>query len=191
MVNYPYPAIFEGYEKKRESMRLLAHKLYVKAFDLEPCRLLDVGCGEGFWAMFFHEWGFDVSGFDVEAAYIEAGRRKYPELDLELCRAEDDLPYLQYSFDVVFVRAISHFYARDLGPARAVLANLHRYAAEDGMLLISAYTRGDGGQYPATFGDVIHTHHPKSAFELLVSEAGWTPWRTLTYGNYLQIGARP
>src|SRR5689334_15460967 len=50
------------------------------------CRVLDVGCGRGGTAQWFHEhrWG-DVVGLDIDAESIAYARRTYPGIEFHAC----------------------------------------------------------------------------------------------------------
>jgi len=189
-----YPAVFEGYEAKREELRAWLRKYYVRGFSLSPpCRILDAGCGEGFWAELFREEGFDVVGVDLEPAYVAEGRRKYPELDLRVADIEGELPFPRIpigSFDVVFVRAVSHLYAPSLRGAVLALGNLRDYLVPGGLLLLSAYTDGSGEAKKGAFGDYYLWHHAPAAIQIAVEEAGYTVDAVTRSGKYLHIGAR-
>jgi SAM-dependent methyltransferase len=182
--------VFEGYETQRERLRRWARQHYIRAFDLTPCRMLDAGCGEGFWGALFADDGFDVCGFDREPAYIETGRKKYPQLELYQSRIEDDLPWPEASFPLIFCRAISHYYAPDLAGAVVALRNMRRYLAPGGLLLVSAYTDGSGLTQPGQFDGYMLTHHSPQDIHATVTRAGFDLWRTKMVGNYVQIGAR-
>jgi 2-polyprenyl-3-methyl-5-hydroxy-6-metoxy-1,4-benzoquinol methylase len=54
-------------------------------------RLLDVGCGSGFWAGHFLKQGFGVVGVDPSAQGIELARQSYPQARFERTLATDDL----------------------------------------------------------------------------------------------------
>lgn len=186
----PYPAIFAGYERSRAALAGWTRRRYIRAFDLTPCRMLDAGCGEGFWGSLFAAEGFTVYGFDREQAYITAGRAKYPALYLDVATIEDDLPYLEASFPLIFCRTISHFYAPTLDGAEVALRNVKRYLAPGGTLLVSAYSDGSGESKPGQFEGYLLHHHPFEAISEMVSAAGYGIWRQTRHGNYLAIGAR-
>ncbi len=184
-----YPAVFETYEEKREHLTRWAKTYYVDEFGLQPCRMLEAGCAEGFWADVFASLGFDAHGFDIEEEYIEAGREKYPRVDLRVADAAGDLPYDLESFPLVFVRGMSCFYAYRLTNMRLILINLLRYVAPDGLLLIGAYSDGSGEKKPGAY-DGSAWHHPHSDFVAAAQLVG-TVAHSSSKGNYCQVGIRP
>ncbi|MBF8289626.1 MAG: class SAM-dependent methyltransferase [Chloroflexi bacterium] len=172
-----------GYEGRRDHWLAWARRHYVEAFDLSPGRLLDVGCGDGFWTSIFAELGFHATGVDLSAGGIEAARSRYPGTEFVVADADEPLPFEAGSFDVIFCRAISHFGESDLEAPRvtSLVPRLMTLLAPAGVLLASYHTTRDGG--------VVHgrTYHPISALVRLL-EHGGDPWRVELVGNYVQIG---
>ena len=65
--------------------------------------ILDMGCGEGDTAaLLTRKFGFKATGIDASRKLIEAGKKKYPELDLLPMEAEF-LDFESRSFDAVFM----------------------------------------------------------------------------------------
>ena len=172
-----------GYEERRAHWLAWARWHYVDAFDLPPGRLLDVGCGDGFWTSIFRELGFEATGVDLSAGGIEAARSRYPGIPFLVADADEALPFEPGSFDVIFCRAISHFGEPDLEAPRvtALIPRLMALLAPGGVLLASYHTTREGG--------TVHgrTYHPVSALVRLL-EHGGEPWRVELVGNYVQIG---
>ncbi len=172
-----------GYEERRDHWLAWARRHYVEAFDLPPGRLLDVGCGDGFWTSVFHELGFEATGVDLSPGGIEAARSRYPGIPFLVADADQALPFEPGSFDVIFCRAISHFGEPDLEAPRvtSLIPRLMALLAPGGVLLASYHTARDGG--------TVHgrTYHPVSALVRLL-EHGGDPWRVELVGNYVQIG---
>jgi SAM-dependent methyltransferase len=171
-----------GYEERRGHWLAWARRHYVDAFGLAPGRLLDVGCGDGFWASLFQELGFAATGVDLSAGGIEAARSRYPGIPFLVADADEALPFAPGSFDVVFCRAISHFGEADL--ETSLIPRLMTLLAPGGVLLASYNTTRDGS--------VVHgrTLHPVSALVRLL-EHGGDPYRVELVGNYVQIGVVP
>lgn len=172
-----------GYEDRRNHWLAWARRHYVDAFDLRPGRLLDVGCGDGFWTSIFRDLGFEATGVDLSPGGIDAARSKYPGIRFLVADADEPLPFEVGSFDVIFCRAISHFGAPDLDTPRvtSLIPRLMALLAPAGTLLASYHTTRDGG--------VVHgrTYHPVSALVRLL-EHGGDPYRVEVIGNYVQIG---
>lgn len=174
-----------GYEERRDHWLAWARRHYVEAFDLPPGRLLDVGCGDGFWTSIFRELGFEATGVDVSPGGIAAARSKYSASTFLVADADEPLPFEAGSFDVIFCRAISHFGEPDLEITRvtSLIPRLMALIAPGGVLLAAYHTVRDGG--------TVHgrTYHPVSALVRLL-EHGGDPYRVELVGNYVQIGVR-
>jgi 2-polyprenyl-3-methyl-5-hydroxy-6-metoxy-1,4-benzoquinol methylase len=54
------------------------------ANEIEPCRLLEVGCGNGRDSLFFSSAGFDVVAADYSAAAVELSRTRSEESGIKL-----------------------------------------------------------------------------------------------------------
>jgi SAM-dependent methyltransferase len=173
-----------GYEDRRDHWLAWARRHYADAFGLPRGRLLDVGCGDGFWTSVFAELGFSASGIDQSPGGIAAAQSRYPGIPFLVVDADEPLPFEAGSFDVVFCRAISHFGAPDLEDPRvtSLVTRLMTLLAPDGVLLASYHTTRDGA---VTHG---RTHHPASALVRLL-EHGGDPYRVELVGNYVQVGA--
>lgn len=175
-----------GYEERRATWLAWARRHYVDAFGLTPGRLLDVGCGDGFWTSIFRELGFEATGVDLSPGGISTARERYPGIPFLVADADEALPFEPGSFDVVFCRAISHFGEADLEAPRvtALVPRLMTLLAPGGVLLASYNTTRDGS--------VVHgrTLHPMSALVRLL-EHGGDPYRVELVGNYVQIGVIP
>lgn len=65
-------------------------------------RVLDAGCGEGFYlGSLATRLGWDAHGVDLSAAAIEAAAKRYPTCSWVVANADRRLPYLDGSFDLV------------------------------------------------------------------------------------------
>ena len=174
-----------GYESQRETWKAWVADHYVREFDLQPGeRLLDVGCGDGFWTGLFAEAGLVATGMDLSPGGIEIARHAHPGVEFVVGNAEE-LPFADESFEIVFCRAISHLSRRDLatpGSAR-LLSGMTRVLRPGGLLLISYYTRRDGGGTPE------HAWHRVSDLLKLVEPAA-DPFQVDVVGHYVQIGAQ-
>ncbi|MEM9049059.1 MAG: class I SAM-dependent methyltransferase [Pseudomonadota bacterium] len=126
---------------------LLAEHLhrYFTALDLCAGRkVLDIACGEGYGAALMALNGAAaVTGIDIDAATIERARRVYslPRLRFETGDAQQPLALATGSVDLVTCfETIEHVVAQE-----ALLAELARILAPDGVLLISTPDRERAG----------------------------------------------
>lgn len=75
----------------------------------EPARLLDLGCGLGIQAEFWHGRGFRVTGLDHDAALLVHARQRAEAARLPIRFHEgraDRLPFADESFDIVYANSI-------------------------------------------------------------------------------------
>lgn len=175
-----------GYEAFRPYWREWVRHHYVEAFALRPYeRVLDIPCGDGFWASLLDELGFDVSGVDLSRGGIEAAKRNHPRIPFAVGDAEQELPFAEASFDVVFSRGITHLHRADLftDASFQMARNLMRYVRPGGLLLVSYYTKRDGSQVSR------HAQHPVSDLVRLFEAAG-DVFKVEVVDHYVQIGVQ-
>lgn len=107
---------------------------------LGPRTVLDAGCGTGRVAVELARRGIDVVGVDIDPGMLDVARRKAPELtwvEHDLCSVD-----LGRRFDVV-VAAGNVMIFLTPGTARAVVANLARHLAPEGLLVAGFQLSGD------------------------------------------------
>jgi SAM-dependent methyltransferase len=175
-----------GYAKQRAMWGRWVRRHYIRSFALKRGeRLLDIPCGDGFWASLFSRQGLRVSGADISEGGIEAARRRYPGIDFRVGDAEGRLPYAAGEFDVVFSRGITHLHRENLWRERTLrmARNLMDLVAPTGLLLVSYHTRRDRS------GSNTHAFHPVSDLVKLFEGVG-DPYRVEVVDDYVQIGVQ-
>jgi SAM-dependent methyltransferase len=101
-------------------------------------RVLDVGCGEGHFAVALTRSGAEVVGVDVAEEPLRRARARHPNLDVRLAEPEAPLPIEDASFDVVWAgETIEH-----VADTAGWLSELRRVLRSGGMVLLS--TPGHG-----------------------------------------------
>lgn len=103
-------------------------------------RVLDVGCGNGFWAGRLAAMGFQVTGIDLSPTGIEAAHAAFPGVRFEVLEAAGDLCERlgEKPFDVVLsLEVVEHLY----GPMEWALA-CFRALKPGGRLICSAPYHG-------------------------------------------------
>jgi ubiquinone/menaquinone biosynthesis C-methylase UbiE len=168
--------LFRG---RRRSYRALLAATGVRYGD----RVLDVGCGPGYFARMLAEAtgpGGSVVGIDAAPEMTEyAGRRARR---LTNCRfqpgAAEAIPFADGAFDVVVSSLMMHHLPAD-ARARAVREML-RVLRPGGTLLLADYRAGDGvlGRLHASLGPVREMQRRVSPLEPLVAQAGFTELRS-------------
>jgi SAM-dependent methyltransferase len=175
-----------GYERQRGMWTRWVRQHYISSFGLKRGqRLLDIPCGDGFWASLFAQRGLRVSGVDISEGGVEVARRRYPGIDFRVGNAEGPLPYEPGEFDVVFSRGISHLHREDLGTESTgrMAHTLMSLVSPKGLLLVSLHTRRDHS------GSEVHVFHPVSALVELFESVG-DPYRVEVVDDYVQIGVQ-
>jgi 2-polyprenyl-3-methyl-5-hydroxy-6-metoxy-1,4-benzoquinol methylase len=103
-------------------------------------RVLDVGCGEGVFAVELVRAGAQVVGIDVAEQPLSRARARNPELDLDLRLVDADGPWplADASFDVVWAgETIEH-----VADTAAWLSEVRRVLRPGGRLLLSTPDHG-------------------------------------------------
>ncbi|HEX3910545.1 MAG TPA: class I SAM-dependent methyltransferase [Solirubrobacteraceae bacterium] len=106
--------------------------------NVEPLRVLDVGCGEGQLTAAVAQAGFQVLGLDVAQEPLRRARERHPELELRLVEPEGQWPLPDAGFDVVWAgETIEHVL-----DTAAWLSQVRRVLAPGGSLLLSTPAHG-------------------------------------------------
>ncbi|MGA2320076.1 MAG: class I SAM-dependent methyltransferase [Solirubrobacteraceae bacterium] len=101
-------------------------------------RVLDMGCGEGWFASELAGAGALVLGVDVAEEPLRRARVRRPELNLRLVDWERPLPFTEASFDVVWAgEVIEH-----VADTSAWLSEVRRVLRAGGSLLLSTPAHG-------------------------------------------------
>ncbi|MGA9874664.1 MAG: class I SAM-dependent methyltransferase [Solirubrobacteraceae bacterium] len=101
-------------------------------------RVLDVGCGEGHFAVALLCAGAQVVAVDVAAEPLRRARERHPELDALLVEPEVPLPLEDSSFDVVWAgETIEH-----VADTSRWLSELRRVLRSGGLLLLTTPNHG-------------------------------------------------
>ncbi|WP_052418701.1 class I SAM-dependent methyltransferase [Methanolacinia paynteri] len=126
-----------GYSRSQEnSPYSLFNKEYVKSFfvhDLHGFSILDAGCGDGYYANFFHKQGADVTGCDGSSEMLKIAKEKYPEIKYDLLDLEEELPYSDEQFDIIFCNQV----LMDLKNLPDTIANFSRILKDAGHFYFS------------------------------------------------------
>jgi len=101
-------------------------------------RVLDVGCGEGRFAVELVRAGAEVVGIDVAAEPLRRARERHPELDLRLLPVAGPWPLPDASFDAIWAGEVIEHVADTAG----WLSELRRVLRSGGLLLLSTPDHG-------------------------------------------------
>jgi len=112
-----------------------------------PCRLIDLGCGEGWWSVAWAERGYKVTGIDISPSSIAKAKELAGKKNLEIVFSVGNVLDLKEikpdSFDIVFESQCFHHmvYDRDLLKCLEETFRILRY----GGILISRHAWSDKG----------------------------------------------
>ena len=101
-------------------------------------RVLDVGCGEGRFAVELARRGFAVVGVDVAEEPLRRAHAREPALDVRIVPAEGHWPLADASFDLVWAGETIEHVADTVG----WLSEVHRVLRAGGRLLLSTPAHG-------------------------------------------------
>lgn len=83
---------------------------------IKPCKVLDPGCGEGFYSIYLAKKGFEVTGVDISERAIEYAKKNAAKAGVKikfLAMNAVDLAQLDEKFDFVFEWALMHLIMPD------------------------------------------------------------------------------
>lgn len=69
-------------------------------------KLLDIGCGYGFYTEYFRSIGANAVGIDGSEKMIELAKKRYPESVFSVMDIAKPLPFKEESFDIVFCNQV-------------------------------------------------------------------------------------
>jgi Methylase involved in ubiquinone/menaquinone biosynthesis len=137
---YDNPDFFEGYSRLNRSVEGLAGAPEWPALrsllpDLRGLRVVDLGCGFGWFCRFARENGAaQVLGLDISENMLARARAMTSDPAIAYARADlEELDLPEASFDVAFSSLALH-YVEDLA---GLLAMLHRALVPGGRLVVS------------------------------------------------------
>jgi SAM-dependent methyltransferase len=115
-------------------------------------RLLDVGCGRGGTAQWFHLHGWGtVVGVDIDGPSIEYARQRYPGIDFVQLDVVQIDALNRELFDLAYL--FNSFYA--FPDQRAALRAIRAACKPGALLLVYDYTKPTGGTLPDELGAEI------------------------------------
>ncbi len=139
-----YERIFRGHGVHAERMAAILARRFAAP---SRCAVLDLGCGTGLSCRALSRRGFQVTGLDFSARSLALSRRADPRIDL-VCGDASALPFADAGFRaVVSLGAWRHF-----ADPRAVVEEIARVMAHDGVVLIGTFPPKLGGFFAARAG---------------------------------------
>ncbi|WP_396610658.1 class I SAM-dependent methyltransferase [Haloferax sp. S1W] len=143
--------------------------------------VLDVGCGPGIDTETFSDDGFDVTGFDLTASFVESARTAVP--DASFVRGDmRRLPFRDGLFDGVW--SCASFLHVPRADAPETLREFRRVLAVNGVLYLSL-KHGDESGYDDD-GRYFERYRPGEIRSLL-DDAGFSTVSIDEYGRWLNV----
>lgn len=145
------PNALEGYDEKYRTPdyfhdRMWLYRPFVKALIDKAClkpgsRVLDAGCGQGFFTALFAKNRLDTTGVDLSSVGIASARKIYARSGARF--EVGDILDLNWGceFDCVFTRSCSLYNSALFQTQQDVTDTLLGYIREGGTLIFDYYTR--------------------------------------------------
>jgi len=108
----------------------------VESGKIKPCKVLDVGCGEGFYAIYLASKGFDVTGIDISENAIRTAKENALKQGVNIrfiSMDVADLYKINNKFDFIFEWAILHHIMPEL--RQRYVENINRILNREGKYL--------------------------------------------------------
>jgi len=138
-------------------------------------RLIDVGCGDGFFLLQLAQMGFQCAGLDASAAMIERCRARVPEADLFCGAIQDYAP--SEPFDVAVCGEVLEHIQDDIG----MLWHIRRLLKPGGVLVLSVpLDMALWNEADERAGHVRRYTRPEIIAKL--TEAGFSPLTYVVWG---------
>lgn len=110
-------------------------------------RILDIGCGTGFYTELLHGAGYDSMGIDISRVGLLKGRETHLELQLVAGDASS-MPFIRGSFDVLFMNGCSLANTHDIDSIQLNTSYLTRYCKDHGVLIFLGQSDCSGKSGP-------------------------------------------
>jgi ubiquinone/menaquinone biosynthesis C-methylase UbiE len=160
---------------------------------LQPGRMLDIGCSNGDWALYWENLGWKCSGIDIDKEHVEIACQR--GIDAKHCDLNrDPVPFADHSFDLIFAgEVIEHLVDTD-----GFLRELQRCVRPGGAVLITTpnlvsfenrvrillgiypiwvnYNLAGSGHVRAYTPRVLKKQLREYGFEPVVHKGNWVPF---------------
>ena len=157
-------------------------------------KVLDLGCGYGYYTNYFQKAGAEAVGIDGSEAMIRLAGQRYPGVDFSLFDINNPLPYEDGIFDLVFCNMV----LMDIENIEDVIREVRRVLKDNGIFYYSIvhpvlfdgiWLTDDKGygyakvvsKYLAPYskesefwGKTMHFHRPISYYLNVLSDAGFS-----------------
>ena len=160
--------------------------------NLSGQKVLDLGCGYGYYTDYFKSIGADVLGVDGSTKMVEIAKNRYPNSCFDVCDITEAFPFKKESFDLIFCNQV----LMDIENIEQVFSECFRVLKSGGTLYYSIvhpafydsqWLKKRGFNYakavssyiePYSFtnkfwGETEHFHRPLSYYLNIASDKGF------------------
>jgi len=100
--------------------------------ELKPSgKVLDISIGDGANSEYFIENGYNVYGTDISDVAINTISEKHPEYNWIVHDTENNFPYQDNMFDIVFAKLSLHYFSKE--KTYEIMNDIHRILKTDGV----------------------------------------------------------
>ncbi len=151
-------------------------------------KILDLGCGYGYYTNYFKSIGGNAIGIDASKAMIDIAKKNYPDCDFEVADITQKIPFEDNFFDIIFCNQV----LMDIENVESVFYECSRILKPGGILYYSithpAFFNGEwskdgegklidsyltpGVSTNLFWGETKHFHRPLSFYLNAAADAG-------------------
>lgn len=160
---------------------------------LEGAKVLDIGCGYGYYSNYFNSIGADVIGIDGSASMIDLANKNYPSCKFRVADITKPFVYADGEFDIVFCNQV----LMDIENIEPIVSEVKRLLNDGGIFYFSIvhpafydteWLKDENGycyaksieRYLSNYhfnnnfwGETLHFHRPISYYFNMLSKHGF------------------
>ena len=133
--------VYYSRKKTEKILRVLCARAGCRA----GARVLDLGCGTGFYTSVFRQLGYDATGIDISATAIDKARQQYPDARF-LVDDATNLHFERGTFELIFSLGVSVMNTHEMPKMHLYVRHLIEFLAPGGVLLFIGGSDLGGGQ---------------------------------------------
>lgn len=126
----------EIYAKRQSEAAFAAfNREFIKTLitDISGHKVLDAGCGDGYYSNWLQQQGADVIGCDGSSEMLRLARTNYPSIQFDSVDLLQPLPYADQQFDMVLCNLV----LMDIEPIEPFIAEVSRVLKDGGVFLFN------------------------------------------------------
>ena len=116
----------------------------IKNGKIKPCKVIDVGCGEGYYSIYLASLGFDVMGIDLSERAIGFAQKNAEKAKVNVRFVTGDLRSVQKfeeTFDFIFEWSVLHHIMPD--DRNVYIENINMLLIDDGKYLATCFNEAN------------------------------------------------